>query len=314
MRRSIMMRVQVTRCGRRLVMLGAGALATLGLEATASTWVATPRLTKGPFYPVDWSGNADSDLVQVQGEAARATGEVPHLRGRVLDTAGTPISAAQLEIWQCDAHGVYRHPRDESATRRREPGFQGRKHGSVVVRVAGEVDHERAREETDRGRDGVSGTEGLGRPWRLRENRLHDVPVVGRLLRRRRACRRDAATSEGTKKLASGAVHHRLASRRSDLRAASAASSARARAIGDAHCPTASCRNSRTLRYHGESSRLSSHRQSGTAHSRTHVGTPSAPPRCAVEVQAVINRSHDFSTAAESAKSSTIGRASVTLR
>lgn len=120
------MRIPLIPSGRRLVVLGAGAFAALARSAAAATWVATPRQTEGPYYPLDWSGDADSDLVQVQGEAARATGEVLHLHGRVLDTTGTPIATAQVEIWQCDAHGVYRHPRDESPTRRREPGFQGR--------------------------------------------------------------------------------------------------------------------------------------------------------------------------------------------
>lgn len=85
---------------------------------------ATPRQTPGPFYPVDWSGDADADLVRVAGEAARAQGTVTHLRGRVLDARGEPIGGAVVEIWQCDAFGRYRHPRDRQDGR--DAAFQGR--------------------------------------------------------------------------------------------------------------------------------------------------------------------------------------------
>jgi protocatechuate 3,4-dioxygenase beta subunit len=85
---------------------------------------ATPRQTPGPFYPVDWSGDADADLIRVAGEAARAQGTVTHLRGRVLDARGEPIGGAVVEIWQCDAFGRYRHPRDRQDGR--DAAFQGR--------------------------------------------------------------------------------------------------------------------------------------------------------------------------------------------
>lgn len=81
--------------------------------------------TTGPFYPVDWNGDADNDLVVVRGEAARALGQVAHLRGRVLDRQGRPLAGSIVEIWQCDANGVYRHPADRRRAAR-DPGFQGR--------------------------------------------------------------------------------------------------------------------------------------------------------------------------------------------
>jgi protocatechuate 3,4-dioxygenase, beta subunit len=84
----------------------------------------TPRQTTGPFYPVDWAGDADGDLVRVAGAAAMAQGVVTHLRGRVLDARGVPVPGAIVEIWQCDAFGRYRHPRDRQDGR--DPGFQGR--------------------------------------------------------------------------------------------------------------------------------------------------------------------------------------------
>lgn len=90
---------------------------------------ATPRQTTGPFYPTDWSGDADADLVRVMGEAAQAQGIVTHLRGRLLGLDGQPLAGARIEIWQCDARGVYRHPRDREAAR--DMGFQGRGRAEV---------------------------------------------------------------------------------------------------------------------------------------------------------------------------------------
>jgi protocatechuate 3,4-dioxygenase beta subunit len=87
----------------------------------------TPRQTAGPFYPVDWSGDADADLVRVAGAEAQALGRVTHLRGRVLNAGGRPVAGAVVEIWQCDANGLYRHPRDRPGTTAgRDAGFQGR--------------------------------------------------------------------------------------------------------------------------------------------------------------------------------------------
>jgi protocatechuate 3,4-dioxygenase, beta subunit len=102
---------------------------TMAAQPTALP--ATPKQTAGPFYPVDWSGDADSDLVRVAGEAARAQGTVTHLRGRVLDLRGEPIRGAIVEIWQCDAFGRYRHPRDRQDGR--DPGFQGRGRAAVAA-------------------------------------------------------------------------------------------------------------------------------------------------------------------------------------
>ena len=117
--------------GRREVAVGLSAAAAalvvpLPGGLAQSGLVATPQQTTGPFYPVDWTGDADHDLVRVKGEAARAMGEVVHVRGRVLGMAGQPLGGAAVEIWQCDAEGVYRHPRDETGGRSHDAAFQGR--------------------------------------------------------------------------------------------------------------------------------------------------------------------------------------------
>ncbi len=117
-----------------LALVGASVIAP-GLARADTKLFATPRQTKGPFYPVDWSGDADNDLVRVQGEAARALGEVVHVAGRILGVDGAPLPGARVEIWQCDAKGVYRHPGVNRGSRRVDAAFQGR--GRVVADGAG---------------------------------------------------------------------------------------------------------------------------------------------------------------------------------
>lgn len=88
-------------------------------------------MTEGPFYPslewrkrqLDW----DADLTRVTrsagSEAPRAAGEWLDLGGAVVDAAGRPIDGAEIEIWQCDVHGSYRHPNGEGT--KVDEAFQG---------------------------------------------------------------------------------------------------------------------------------------------------------------------------------------------
>ena len=88
--------------------------------------IATPRQTKGPYYPVQWAGDIDNDLVRVKGEKAQALGQIIHIDGIVMDVKARPIPDAVIEIWQVDSRGVYLHPVDNRGSRRVDPGFQGR--------------------------------------------------------------------------------------------------------------------------------------------------------------------------------------------
>jgi protocatechuate 3,4-dioxygenase beta subunit len=121
----------VTISRRQLVAL-AGVVAAVGFPAIASAR-GLPRMTDGPFYPplayrarsVDW----DADLTTVRGRAPdgqplpRARGEYLDLRGAVVDGDSRIVDGAEVEIWQCDAFGSYRHPR--GAGDRVDAGFQG---------------------------------------------------------------------------------------------------------------------------------------------------------------------------------------------
>ena len=93
-------------------------------RAIADGLAATPAQTEGPFYPVAFPADSDNDLVQVRGQAAHAMGTILHLQGRVLDASGKPLSGARVEIWQCDAQGIYDHP-GQPGRERRDSAFQG---------------------------------------------------------------------------------------------------------------------------------------------------------------------------------------------
>jgi protocatechuate 3,4-dioxygenase beta subunit len=109
---------------RRLLLAAAG-ITVLPLHSSrAAGLAATPSQTEGPFYPAAFPADSDNDLVQVRGQAARAMGTILHLQGRVLDAAGKPLDGALVEIWQCDAHGLYDHPR-QPGRERRDGAFQG---------------------------------------------------------------------------------------------------------------------------------------------------------------------------------------------
>jgi len=109
---------------RRSLLLGSG-LALIPLpRAFGATLATTPQQTEGPFYPVSFPADLDNDLVQVRGHAARAMGTVLHLEGRVLDSSGRAMPGAMVEIWQCDAQGLYDHPR-QPGRERRDQAFQG---------------------------------------------------------------------------------------------------------------------------------------------------------------------------------------------
>ena len=108
---------------RRFVAASAALVLPLGaLEAAERA--LTPRQSAGPFYPPEPPLDDDADLTRVAGREERARGRHTHLQGRVLDPSGRPARDARVEIWQCDANGRYRHPRDPGQAPQ-DPGFQG---------------------------------------------------------------------------------------------------------------------------------------------------------------------------------------------
>jgi protocatechuate 3,4-dioxygenase beta subunit len=103
--------------------------------AFAEQLALTPSQTEGPFYPDKLPLDTDNDLLIVNDSLTSAVGEVTWLSGRILDAKGDPIRNAVVEIWQCDANGVYLH-RGSSDAAKRDANFQG--FGRFVTGSTGE--------------------------------------------------------------------------------------------------------------------------------------------------------------------------------
>ena len=83
----------------------------------------TPRMTEGPFYPRQFPGDSDADLTRIAGRGDTAQGTPLEVSGRLIDRSGAPKAGTRIEIWQCDARGVYHHVGEDTASM--DPAFQG---------------------------------------------------------------------------------------------------------------------------------------------------------------------------------------------
>ncbi len=92
--------------------------------AFAEELIRTPSQTEGPFYPDHLPLDTDNDLILLNDSLTPAIGDVTWLSGRILDAKGDPIRNATVEIWQCDAKGVYLHGKSNNAAKR-DVNFQG---------------------------------------------------------------------------------------------------------------------------------------------------------------------------------------------
>lgn len=116
---------------RRLTLGGAALLSPLALPALASSRRTVAPMTDGPFYPPrawrelwsDW--DADLSRVQRDGRTLEARGELLGLELQLQDVNGRIVDRAEVEIWQCDALGAYRHPGVRLGAGQYDPGFQG---------------------------------------------------------------------------------------------------------------------------------------------------------------------------------------------
>ena len=113
---------------------GLALLATPGAFAEALT--RTPKQTEGPFYPDHLPLDTDNDLLVINDGITPAEGEVTYLSGRILGPDGTPIRGALVEIWQCDASGVYLHSKSGGAVEKKDKIFQG--FGRFLTGASGE--------------------------------------------------------------------------------------------------------------------------------------------------------------------------------
>lgn len=109
---------------RRFLQGAAGLLAGHSLPLSAGLMTATPSQPAGPFYPPELPLDDDNDLTQIRGQSQRAQGQITELGGRILDRNAQPLSGLRIEIWQCDANGRYRHPREQGRAAL-DANFQG---------------------------------------------------------------------------------------------------------------------------------------------------------------------------------------------
>jgi len=111
-------------------------LASSAVAATSPFWTVrgayaeeltkTPAQTEGPFYPNKLPLDTDNDLIVVNDGITPAVGDITHLTGKVLDAKGNPLKNALVEIWQCDANGVYLHTNDSDRKKdKQDKNFQG---------------------------------------------------------------------------------------------------------------------------------------------------------------------------------------------
>ena len=104
------------------VAFGVAAFSARG--AFADELVKTPPQTEGPFYPDKLPLDTDNDLLIINDTITPGVGEITHLSGRLLDTNGTPLRNAVIEIWQTDHSGAYIHSRDTNKAKQ-DKNFQG---------------------------------------------------------------------------------------------------------------------------------------------------------------------------------------------
>jgi len=115
----------------RIAVLAMPALLT-GMPARAAQPLRlTPAQAEGPFYPVELPQDTDFDLLR-HGDLRYTRGQASWLEGTVRDPDGHPLRGANVEIWQCDVDGHYRHPRDGWQA---DPAFQS--FGRVAVDAEG---------------------------------------------------------------------------------------------------------------------------------------------------------------------------------
>lgn len=115
-------------------------------RSAASALTATPALTEGPYYTLSpqnqvvQSGSAsyaaqfftvegtDNDLTHIYATSTQSGGTLVLLSGTLVNTAGTPISGATIELWEADNNGIYWYVSNSAGSNNfgsRDKNFQG---------------------------------------------------------------------------------------------------------------------------------------------------------------------------------------------
>ena len=90
---------------------------------------------EGPYYPRSKPAEKDWNLIQTAREKNEIAGGIPlQLEGQIFDSNGLHLNNAEIEIWQSDYQGFYKHPK-APGNKKFDPRFQG--FGSVVTNLTG---------------------------------------------------------------------------------------------------------------------------------------------------------------------------------
>lgn len=93
----------------------------------AEALTVAPHLTQGPYYPLakNMPLDKDNDLAQIDGNSTIASGIITYISGRVLDTSGTPVKDALVEMWHADHAGDYIYSAGATRNKKADSNFQG---------------------------------------------------------------------------------------------------------------------------------------------------------------------------------------------
>jgi protocatechuate 3,4-dioxygenase beta subunit len=93
----------------------------------AEALTLTPEQVQGPFYPLpdDIPLDKDNDLVRINDNTTAATGTITYITGRVLDSSGSPIRNALVELWHADNGGNYPYSTGPGPNPAADPNFAG---------------------------------------------------------------------------------------------------------------------------------------------------------------------------------------------
>ena len=124
---------------RRPAALALAGLALAGLlpSSLGFALTATPSTTEGPYYTLSsantldktiFTGEAgDNNLLFITSGSTQASGTVQKLSGTLVNTSGTAIAGALIELWEADNNGIYYYVSSSSSTNNyanRDKNFQ----------------------------------------------------------------------------------------------------------------------------------------------------------------------------------------------
>lgn len=120
--------------------------ASLVANMNANALEVTPSTTEGPYYTLSSANTilssssanhaphlltvkgTDNDMIHIYAGSTQASGTITALSGTVVNTSGTAIVGATVELWIADNNGIYNYVSSSSGTNNyasRDQNFQG---------------------------------------------------------------------------------------------------------------------------------------------------------------------------------------------